>query len=214
MQECPQKALSSCPAICAPAVRPPLAPVSTRRLQVDQRPAGIDERQGSPQAEAVEDSAFLRALRLTISWWMNDSPSAIGPALPADPSGELVFTPVSVKGRRDGWTAERQRDFIRRLMAGQGISPAARAGGMSRQSAYALRSRSDAASFAAAWDRALACARSRSSPPGPTGYQRAIEGMVVPLRHGKRIIGYRRKYDDRALGHMLTTLFRLRERGP
>ncbi len=65
------------------------------------------------------------------------------------------FTPVPVRRRRDGWTRERQRDFIRHLMLTGVVKDAARATGMSEASAYRLRKHADAASFAHAWDVAL-----------------------------------------------------------
>ncbi len=59
-----------------------------------------------------------------------------------------------------------QRRFIAALAQGVSITAAARLVGRSRQKAYALRARPNAASFAAAWDRALAVARLRQRP-GP-----------------------------------------------
>jgi molybdenum-dependent DNA-binding transcriptional regulator ModE len=60
------------------------------------------------------------------------------------------FTPVRLKARRDGWTPERQYRFIAELAATRSIVRACRAVGMSSVSAYKLRVRPDAASFAAA----------------------------------------------------------------
>lgn len=129
------------------------------------------------------------------------------------PLEALAFDPVPVKSRHDGWTAERQRLFILLLAMGWSLSAAAAKIGMSRQSAYALRSRTGAADFAAAWDRALALGRLPPPDSGPSCYERAVRGVIVPLSNGDRIIGYRRKYDDRALGHLLRTQYRLREQG-
>jgi hypothetical protein len=129
------------------------------------------------------------------------------------PEGALDFTPVPLKGRRDGWTAARQRAFVTGLAAGLGMSAAARAAGMSRQSAYLLLERPGAESLCAACERARAFARSRPLAPGSTCWERGVEGVLVPLRHRGRIIGYRRKYDGRALGLMLRTAYRLREQG-
>jgi hypothetical protein len=58
------------------------------------------------------------------------------------------------KPRRDGWTVERQLAFLDALTRTRSISKAARAAGMSRESAYRLRDRAHL--FAALWDRALA----------------------------------------------------------
>jgi hypothetical protein len=65
------------------------------------------------------------------------------------------FKPVPLRGRRDGWSAERQRAFIAFLAQGFRTGQAARMVGMSRQTAYSLRDREGAESFAAAWDAAV-----------------------------------------------------------
>lgn len=71
----------------------------------------------------------------------------------------LDFAPVPVRPRHDGWTPQLQRRFIVALARGASVEAAARAVGKSRTTAYALRKRPGAESFAAAWDSALACAR-------------------------------------------------------
>ena len=68
-----------------------------------------------------------------------------------------AFDPVpSASTRRDGWTPDKQRAFIERLGECGVVSIAARAVGMSPKSAYVLRKRPGAESFAAAWDEAAA----------------------------------------------------------
>jgi hypothetical protein len=59
------------------------------------------------------------------------------------------------KMRRDGWTAERQLRFLVALMRARSVTRAAAFAGMTRESAYRLRCRSDGALFAALWDRAI-----------------------------------------------------------
>jgi len=61
----------------------------------------------------------------------------------------------TAKIRRDGWTAQRQLRFLDTLARTRSVTCAAAAAGMSRKSAYRLRSRKDGALFAAAWDRAM-----------------------------------------------------------
>lgn len=68
----------------------------------------------------------------------------------------LSFTPVPLRGRHDGWTAERQRIFMTVLRGSRSVTRAAASAGMSREGAYALRRQPGAAGFAAAWDAALA----------------------------------------------------------
>jgi len=67
-----------------------------------------------------------------------------------------AFVPVPVRARRDGWDAVRQGRFIGWLAQTGSVSEAAARVGRSRESAYRLRRRADAAGFAAAWDAALA----------------------------------------------------------
>ena len=66
-----------------------------------------------------------------------------------------AFYPVPVRTRRDGWTVERQADFLGMLAETGSVIGACEAVGMSRKSAYRLRSLPGAESFAAAWDAAL-----------------------------------------------------------
>ena len=65
------------------------------------------------------------------------------------------FRPVPLRGRRDGWSEVRQCAFLAQLYVTGSVSAAARAVGMSRASAYRLRERQGAESFAFAWDRVL-----------------------------------------------------------
>jgi hypothetical protein len=57
--------------------------------------------------------------------------------------------------RHDGWTPERQIAFLDTLAQTRSVTRAAKAAGMSRESAYRLRRRPSAAWFAAAWDQLL-----------------------------------------------------------
>ncbi len=119
----------------------------------------------------------------------------------------VPFTPVPVRGRRDGWSAERQRGFIAFLAQGFRPGRAARMVGMSRQTAYALREREGAESFAVAWDEAVGAARRRRSAlRPPTEWERAVEGVVRPVRYRGRIVGHERRYDVAALVRILGRL--------
>jgi hypothetical protein len=66
-----------------------------------------------------------------------------------------AFYPVPTRTRRDGWTVERQADFLGILFETGSVIGACEAVGMSRKSAYRLRALPGAESFAAAWDAAL-----------------------------------------------------------
>lgn len=136
-------------------------------------------------------------------------PSGLESRLAHIPPGALDFVPVPVKSRHDGWTPRAQKMFVQALAAGLGVSGAARAVGKSRQTAYRLRDRPDAAGFASACDRALAFARLRPLPPGTTAWERGVEGVLVPIRYRGRVVGWRRKYCDRTLGRLLAAVDRL-----
>ncbi len=78
----------------------------------------------------------------------------------------LHFTPVPCRARYDGWLPGLQVRFIVALAQGARPGEAAERLGMSRQSAYKLRRRAGAESFAAAWDSALRVARRiQEAPP-------------------------------------------------
>lgn len=93
-----------------------------------------------------------------------------------DDSALLSFTPVPLRGRCDGWTAERQRGFVLALRHLRSVADAARFVGLSRETAHRLRRRKGAASFAAAWDSALAL-----PPPGGAERGSALEGGSCPF---------------------------------
>lgn len=79
-----------------------------------------------------------------------------------DKDHPLHFMPVPMLRRRaNGWTPERQRRFIVALEVMGAIGPAARAVGMGRASAYRLRERAGAESFAEAWDIAFDAGQDR-----------------------------------------------------
>jgi hypothetical protein len=69
------------------------------------------------------------------------------PQLPHPRSTILRACPE--RSRRDGWTAERQIGFLAALECSRSVSKAAKAVGMSRESAYRLRDRPAGALFAA-----------------------------------------------------------------
>lgn len=61
--------------------------------------------------------------------------------------------------RRDGWTPDRQLRFLEVLAGTRSVTKAARAVGMSRESAHRLRNREPHGLFAATWDRAIGADR-------------------------------------------------------
>lgn len=72
--------------------------------------------------------------------------------------------------RRDGWTAKRQLRFLIVLNYTRSVSLAAACVGMSRESAYRLRSRDPHGLFAHIWKKAMA------HPSFPAGGGKSDEG--------------------------------------
>ena len=124
------------------------------------------------------------------------------------PLDRLAFAPVPVRARHDGWTPARQVAFIHRLALSGSPGAAARAVGMTRESAYRLRARPGAAGFAAAWDEALGWGESRAVD---LGMERAIRGEAVPVMYRGRRVGTRRRYDN---GLLIATLNAMGKRMP
>lgn len=72
------------------------------------------------------------------------------------------FTPVPLQRRRyDGWSPLVQKRFIHALSVMGSVGAACRAVGRGRVSAYRLREREGAESFADAWDAAIAHGQER-----------------------------------------------------
>lgn len=116
-------------------------------------------------------------------------------------SNTLSFSPVPrQRSRHDGWSADKQGQFIEALAHYGIVCAAAEKVGMSAASAYRLRRAEGAESFAAAWDEAL--------PTGMMQLQdiamdRAINGVAVPRFYKGQQIGEVRWYDNRLLMFML-----------
>lgn len=115
------------------------------------------------------------------------------------------FEPAHPRPRFDGWTAERQAQFIQALGESACVAEACRAVGMSERSAYSLRARADAVSFRNAWDTALDYAIRRLSD---AALSRALKGVTMPVFFQGEQVGERRYFDERL------TMFLLRYRDP
>lgn len=118
--------------------------------------------------------------------------------------GQLAAT-VPTRARHDGWTPERQHDFIAALAECGSVTEACRAVGMTPHSAYRLRARPDASIFRQAWDVALDYAVRRLSD---AAFDRAINGVPVPVFYKGEQVGEWRRFDERL------TMFMLRYRDP
>jgi hypothetical protein len=115
---------------------------------------------------------------------MADSHPPTSPAQLLADEDLLAFTPVPLdRSRSNGWTAAQQERFIVALHVMGSVGQAAKAVGMSRQSAYNLRERAGAESFARSWDAAIEIGRARQFDHA---MERAINGVttVTVLRGG------------------------------
>ena len=114
---------------------------------------------------------------------------------------EYVWIPVPRKRRHDGWTPEKQREFIETLADSGSVVGAARAVGLSKQSAYALRRSKGAEGFAAAWDAAIGQA---SRLLADVAFDRALNGTEQHVidKEGRHIYTHF-KTNDRLLMFLL-----------
>ncbi|HKR24566.1 MAG TPA: hypothetical protein VJS15_04860 [Allosphingosinicella sp.] len=116
---------------------------------------------------------------------------------PADP---LAFEPVPVRHRRDGWTPEKQREYVEALAdTGLRREAAARVG-MTEQSASRLRRRADARAFDLACEAALPHGARRLHA---IAWERAIEGTVKGHYYHGELKSEERVYDNRLLIYLL-----------
>jgi hypothetical protein len=111
------------------------------------------------------------------------------------------FTPVPLsRARQDGWTEERQRAFIEALSTYGIVTAAAQQVGMSASTAYRLREREGAESFAAAWETAVKIGMAQLQD---IAMDRAINGVAVPVFYKGEQVGERRWFDNRMLRFLL-----------
>ena len=117
----------------------------------------------------------------------------------------IPFRPVPVKARHDGWTPERQRGFIDRLVLTGCVAISARAVGKTPQSAYRLREHAGAASFRRAWDLAI---ESGESHMIDVAMANSLTGIIVPTMRLGRCVGQVYRYDNRLAMRALTAMDR------
>jgi hypothetical protein len=128
------------------------------------------------------------------------------PVSAPDPDDPLEFTPVPrQRMRRGGWSAARQREFIALLAETGSVRSACRRMGVGEHQVYVLRRHPEAASFRRAWEAALDCGIARIED---TAMDRALYGTEDPVFWQGKLIGTRRRYNDRLL------MFILRNRAP
>lgn len=110
------------------------------------------------------------------------------------------FTPVPRKYRFDGWTAERQRAFIAALADTGSVRAACKRINMASVGAYQLRRAPGAESFAEAWEAALAHGVQNLAD---IAFERAMEGVPVPIFYKGEQCGEKRWYNDRLIMFIL-----------
>lgn len=134
---------------------------------------------------------------------VTDSEDAAAAAPVYDPA-EYRWVPVRRRPRLEGWTEEKQRRFIEVLADTGLVAAAAKAVGMSRESAYRLRRAGHGAAFARAWDAARHHAGALIED---IAFERAIEGVEQEVydRNGE-VVGARLVHDNRLLKYLLSHL--------
>lgn len=115
------------------------------------------------------------------------------PPMPRNPD-EIRFAPVPRRSRRDGWTPEIQRAFIRALLQLGSIPAAARAVGRSPRSAYTLLKHPQGGSFANACSKAIWRGREAMRA---AAVERYLHGEVVPVFRKGREVGKVHRFNDR-----------------
>ena len=101
---------------------------------------------------------------------------------------------TSASPRHDGWSLAKQAAFLRQLSASHSVSAAAKSVGMSRQSAYRLRSKLKGQAFDLAWEVAF---HHSYDVLAHAALDRALNGVEVPVYYkGEKVDSYR-KYDER-----------------
>jgi hypothetical protein len=118
---------------------------------------------------------------------------------------QIAFQPVPLRLRHDGWTPNKQVEFIEALASCGCVDEACRRVGRSRQSAYDLRLRPEAGPFRMAWEAALEHGVKRMAD---AAFSRAINGVAIPVFYKGEQVGERRHYDERL------TMFLLRYYDP
>ncbi len=108
-----------------------------------------------------------------------------------------AFTPWRpLRVRVGGWSAEAQHVFIHELTRIGSVAAAARVVGKTARSAYLLRDKDGAESFAAAWEMAMLSGQNHAQQ---VAIDRALHGQSIPHFRGGRITGYRTVFNDRLL---------------
>lgn len=99
------------------------------------------------------------------------------------------------------WTRARMADFLAELATSHSVAAAARAVGLSRQSAYRLRARLRGEAFDAAWEAAV---QQGYDALHEAALERALHGVEMPVYHRGALVGARRQFDERLTMFLLS----------
>lgn len=120
--------------------------------------------------------------------------------LPDDPLTNFIPVPRE-RDRVDGWTPQRQREFIGTLADTGSVRVAAEMVGMSESGAYQLRRSPGGQAFSYAWELAM---RQGTRRLADIAFERAVHGVEDPVFDKDGQCRYvRRKYNDRLLMFLL-----------
>ena len=121
--------------------------------------------------------------------------------LPASEPPE--FAPAPTRKQHSGWTAERQRKFIDHLSLTGSVGEASAIAGVSSRSAYRLRNKAGAESFARAWDAALSLSATRLAA---IAFDRALHGRSERFYRDGELVMERKMPSDYLLTWLLARL--------
>lgn len=147
--------------------------------------------------EGNKKRTFLQTPTCGLSCRMTkQTPISAAPAEGAEPHSTAESpAPGSARPRPgERWTPAKMTAFLRALSATHSVSAAASSVGMSRQSAYRLRTRAKGKAFDIAWDEAF-CQSYQNLPFA--ALERAMNGVEVPHYYKGELIGTWRRYDER-----------------
>ena len=121
--------------------------------------------------------------------------------VPAPQPPEFEIAPTRIT--QSGWTAERQRRFIEHLSLTGSVGEAAAIAGVSSRSAYRLRNKAGAESFARAWDAALSLSATRLAA---IAFDRALHGRSERFYRDAELVMERKMPSDYLLTWLLSRL--------
>ncbi|MEA3064330.1 MAG: hypothetical protein QOJ27_769 [Sphingomonadales bacterium] len=129
----------------------------------------------------------------------------------SDQLGGYVPVATDALGRRrrcDGFAPDRQVVFLEAFARCGVVADAARAAGISRDTAYSLRNSAEGAAFALGWDAAFLKSRARMADDLQS---RALNGVVDKIYRNGELWGERHRHDNRLAMAVLTRLDRQAE---